>query len=106
MARWRGECGYDGEFPREWSKYATYANSGPMRRVTPRRLQRFLELGLLEEGIDEDGKAWLRVVDWRDLRPLDWTGAIRQERWRDRHGYVGRRQIGSPATARAREESP
>jgi len=100
VARWRGECNHlDGEFPRRWHRFAKYAKPGVQGRVTKRQVERFVELGLLEELVDEDGAEWLRVDDWRDLRPLEWTGAQRQERWRDRHGYVGRRRIGSPASS-------
>ena len=50
-----------------------------------------LQLGLLYELEDADGKRYLGVRDWRELCPLEWTGAIRQARWRERHGLYGRR---------------
>ena len=99
VARWRGECDQrNGEFPRRWHRFAKYAKPGAQGRVSKRQVARFVELGLLEESVDVDGKERLRVRDWRDLRPPDWTGAQRQERWRDSRGYVGRRRIGSPAS--------
>jgi len=102
VARWRGECDHvNGEFPRDWHRFTTYAKPGGKRpaRVTKRHVGRFTTLGLLEELVDDAGKQWLRVVDWRDLHPLEWTGAIRQERWRNRHGYYGRRQVQPPREA-------
>jgi hypothetical protein len=78
IARFRGEADpANGEFPRQWARFVRYASRCKSGRVTPRQLERFIALGLLEELIDEDGKEWLRVVDWRDLHPLEWTGAIR-----------------------------
>jgi hypothetical protein len=92
VARFRGEANpRDGEFPRDWAKYTSYAKPRGRGRVTPKQLERFIELGLLEPLIDEDGKEWLRVVDWRDVHPLEWTGAIRQASHRERHGLYGRR---------------
>ena len=99
VARWRGECDHlNGEFPRKWHTFATYAKPSARGRVTTRHVAKFVALGLLEELVDDAGKEFLRVHDWRDLRPIEWTGAQRQERWRERHGYVGRRRIGSPAS--------
>jgi hypothetical protein len=94
VARWRGECDpVDGTFPRDWHRYAFYATPGRRKlgRVTAAHVARFLELGLLYELEDADGKRYLGVRDWRELRPLEWTGAIRQARWRERHGLYGRR---------------
>jgi hypothetical protein len=99
VSRWRGECDHvSGEFPRVWAKFAIYAKPLGTGRVTEKQLERFIGLGLLDRLVDEDGKEWLRVTDWRDVHPLEWTGAIRQERWRQRHGYYGRhlRRPGDP----------
>lgn len=105
VARWRGECDpVDGSFPREWHRYAYYAMPGRRRgRVTVAHVARFLKLGLLYELEDADGKRYLGVQDWREVHPLEWTGAIRQARWRERHGRYGRRlrRPGDPLPADA-----
>lgn len=99
VARWRGECDHvNGEFPFEWHRFAQYAKPRARGRVTKRQVEKFIALGLLVPRVDEAGKAWLRVKDWRDLKPTagDWTLADRQTRWRLRNGYHGRRQILTP----------
>lgn len=100
VSRWRGEADpTTGEFPLEWHRYVEFSKPGNRGgRVTCRQVEKFIALGLLEPLVDADGKAWLRVRDWRDLKPTagDWTVADRQTRWRLRHGYYGRRQILPP----------
>jgi len=100
VARWRGECDpVDGTFPRKWVRFVTYARPGKgLGRVTPRQIAKFLALGLLVELEDDDGRQFLGVVDWRDVHPLEWTGAIRQARWREQHDMFGRRKrrLGDP----------
>ena len=100
VARWRGECNpVNGTFPRKWVTFATYAKLGGLGRVTPKQLEKFLALGLLVELEDDDGRQFLGVVDWRDVHPREWTGAIRQARWREEHDMYGRRKRrpGDPA---------
>ncbi len=102
VARWRGQCDpVDGTFPRAWVKFATYSKPRGLGRVTPRQLAKFLALGLLDELEDDDGQPFLAVVDWRDVHPREWNGAIRQARWRERHDMYGRRKRrpGDPAGA-------
>jgi len=82
----------DGTFPRDWPRFVAFAKPRGRGRVTKRHVERFLELGLLEPLVDDDGQQFLGVVDWRDVHPREWTGAIRQARWRERHDMYGRRK--------------
>jgi hypothetical protein len=74
--------GSAGEFPRSWLRFPLF---GHRRRVTPRLLERFAAVGLIEEYVYADnGSQVLQIVGWRDWQPVDPTSAERKRRFRQR----------------------
>lgn len=60
----------DGEVPRQWLETFAYdsTGSGRPRRITEKMLTRFVERGLVEERLYDDGSETLAIVGWRDFR--------------------------------------
>lgn len=79
---WVARFGKDGEIRADWLR--AFGWSGCWR-ITPRMLERFVQLGLLERFVyEDDGTEVVQVVDWRDYRPVDLTSAERKRRFRRR----------------------
>lgn len=72
--------GEHGEVPRDWLLDAQFGRL----RLTKRMLVRFVEHGLLEEWVYDDGDEVIQVADWRTIRPVDLTSAERKRRYRRR----------------------
>ena len=95
-----------GEFPCFWLRGFRFQGR---RRITPKMLESYLALGLLEEGADDDGHDYVRIVDWRSYRPTDSTSAERKRRWRQRqygdayYGTLGEVQEIVPASGSSGE---
>ena len=79
---WVARFGQDGEIRADWLRAFRW---NQRRRLTPRLLERFLELGLLERFVyEDDGTEVIQVLYWRDRRPVDLTSAERKRRFRRR----------------------
>jgi hypothetical protein len=93
---WVARHGDDGEFPRSSLRDFVWHGvwGGRRRRITPRMLGRFIELGLIDEHeYVDDGQQVLVIAYWRSYRPVDLTSAERKRRYRRR--LYGERYYGT-----------
>jgi hypothetical protein len=80
---WVARYGRNGEVPAGLPGFA-YTSPKRLRRVAPRTLARFEQLGLIERHIYEDDRRTetLQITDWREVSPVDRTSAERKRRYR------------------------
>jgi len=82
---WTAKYGKEGEFPRKWLRGFAFVAGDRRRRITPRMLERFIDLSLVEEHrYDDDGSEVLQISGWREYQPVDSTSAERKRRFRRR----------------------